>query len=534
MPFLPAVFLKCAPPWLQAILPRTMSQPDSAGPARPSDIPTGSAALPRTKKLRRSLERTSTRLAADGRNYLALRSTPFFRQSDEEALRMFGEAFGPELGHLKSAKPSVEASSTETLGEIGADRLSPSRFLFGEDFSEVNRTLVGVLALKWIVNDNYGRFTAHQPLHDRLSPASWTRLQTLFATHLRTDGEVYALLVATIVNDLGKNPDLVQSILDRHPASPGAAAPNHDQVIHLAAEHGDIDVLNEFEGRSALHTDLLTGLRLGATLNIGQLAQAENVPGSLRVVRNLRPSAHAFALKFLEILLDVAGAQGSADARGAVLFTEPLFGTYEHARCAVELLISNPTTSLRGAYDCVLRERANVVRAAGFDPTTSAAIEDLISLDPAVAAGRAFLRLLCMTRTFAAGPARRVAGAFAALDPASRRRLTDGLNIDGDADGPAILPYYAPALFSNALRATAGDEAQSVRALAAVMRLLARMFRGTRPQPGRPGRVIECDLSVAQAATKADADDPIGRRFAADPDVLDELEIPLDRYSEEL
>ena len=522
-----------------------MSQHAASGPARESNIPQGPTTLPRTEKIRESLRTTKT-LRCDGAVCLDLRSTPFFRLSDHDALAMFGGAFGPELDNLKNAKASVEASTTATKGATSLGGRSPSRVLFEEDFSEVNRTLVGVLALKWIVNDEYDVFTAFQSKADRLSQASWNTLRGLFNRHLQTDGELYALLVATIVNDLGKDPALVDAICEKYQPSPNGSAPNHDEVMWIAAKGDDIELLSEFKVEPALHSDLLTGLALGATLNIGQLAQGENVPGSLRVVRDLKPSAHAFALKYLEILLDVAGAQGSADTRGSPVFTEPLFGTYQHARLAVDRLIAEPGISLRVAYDCVLQERAAVVRKAGFDPTTFASASGTgagasrvtrsskpLSLDPSEKAGHAFLRLLCISRSFTAAQAQRIATAFARLPSNTRKALVDGLSVDGDNDGAAILPYYAPALFNNTLR-TVSDESKRISALAALMRLLARMYRGTRPTPGAPGRVIECDLSVAQAATKGATDDPIGSRFADDPDVLDKLEIPLDRYTEEL
>ena len=521
MPFAAPEWLKSPFSWLQTFLSRKMLLPKTMELPSQSDVPTGKHTLPRTRELRESLR------SIDARYHLE--STNFFGKSDEDAILMFGKAFGRELEHLKNAKASVEASSTTTKGGLEGN-LTPSRLLYQKDYSEVNRTLVGVLALKWIVNGDYDKFTGPQKDNpQRLRRPSWDELRRIFESTLQSDGEVYALLVATIVNDLGKDPALVQEICDQEPD--GATSPNHDAVIYEAARAGKIEVLQDFKSPdpksdSPLYNDLITGLHLGKTLNIGQLAQAENVPGSLSIVRTLKPSRHAFALKFLEILLDVAGASGSIDASGSLIFTESLFRSYLHARDAILRLIGDDTIPLRAAYDCVLTERAAMIRAGGFgpvpDPTTG----------PLDAPGRALLRLLCIARAFDPPDVVRVVKAVNSLPKKVRAKLEAGLNVDGDADGTAILPYYAPALFHNAKRATANNEQKSVRAFAAVMRLLVRMYRGTRPRVGSPGRVVECDLSVAQEATKGAAGDPIGQRFAAKPEVLDELQIPDRQYSE--
>ena len=526
-------WLKSPSTWLQVLLPRRMLLTKGMVLSSDSDIPSGKHTLERTKALRESLRSKNPKLPYH------IESTDFFAKSDEEAVRMFGTAFGPELDHLKNAKASVEASSSNTKGNLKGD-LTPSRLLFGTDHSEVNRTLVGVLALKWIVNGEYDKFTLPQQDNpQRLSRNSWKELRGIFESTLRSGGEVYALLVATIVNDLGKDPMLVQRIIKR--PSDSFTSPNHDAVIYEAAREGKLEVLRDFQDPSAaspLHDDLITGLHLGKTLNIGQLAQAENVPGSLSIVRTLRPSRHAFALKFLEILLDVAGASGSVDARGSLIFTESLFRSYLHARDAIDRLVSGgggDTKPLRDAYDRVLVERAEMIRASKSGPMPSAVPDPQRPLN---APGRALLRLLCIARAFEPADVTRVIAARDSLDAPVRARLEAGLNVDGDTDGTAILPYYAPALFHNARRAAAAaapaDEARAVRSFAAVMRLLARMYRGTQQKQGTPGRVVECDLSVAQEATKGAASDPIGRDFAATPEVLDKLEIPKEQYSESL
>ncbi|KAL9114578.1 MAG: hypothetical protein Q9187_007436, partial [Circinaria calcarea] len=75
----------------------------------------------------------------------------FFDLSDPEAIEIFGEAFGPELEQLKNAYPTAESSPTDTAEVSGNENASPSQRLFGGDYVEVNRTVRGMLALKWLM-----------------------------------------------------------------------------------------------------------------------------------------------------------------------------------------------------------------------------------------------------------------------------------------------------------------------------------------------------------------------------------------------
>ena len=96
----------------------------------------------------------------------------------------------------------------------------------------------------------------------------------------------------------------------------------------------------------------------------------------------------------------------------------------------------------------------------------------------------------------------------------------NGLNVDGYEDGEAIILYYMPALFAEALKSTknAPDETK-VDALSSLMRFMDRVYGGSKPQQGRKGSIVERDVSVAQETVKSDA-------FKADPGVLDNLNIP--------
>ena len=490
----------------------------------PHSVPEGAPTLhgmERTEELRRSLQIEASRERRPGSkdSDRVLRqdigAAPFFQISDVEAVRMFGKAFGPELERLKNTQPTVEASPIKTRGGFGEFFLTPSQLLFNADFPEINRSVVGVLALKWLVSDNYEAFTSSQSSEVRLSRKSFAALREMFLEGLKSSGDVYALIVATIVNDLGKDPSLMEEI--RPDLPPDQKHPNHDQVVYLAAKVGRVPLISEFPPLSSCRESLIKGLSLGASLNIAQLAQGENVPASLAATSNLRNDLHAFTLKFFEIVLDVAGAQGHNDARCAVAFTEPTYCSYVAVRAALVGLVERDD-SLRQAYDQILVQRATVLRRAGFSP----------NLDVAIPAQRALLRILCMGRATNSKQATLIHKAFSALSPSIRDELVNGLSVDGVDDGTAVIPYYAPSFFALALRATVdkGDEAK-IEALSAVLRFLSRIFKGTKPERGKKGRVVECSLNFASKTMS-------GAEFKGDPSVLDCLEIPDSAYSEEV
>jgi hypothetical protein len=110
-----------------------------------------------------------------------------------------------------------------------------------------------------------------------------------------------------------------------------------------------------------------------------------------------------------------------------------------------------------------------------------------------------------------------------------------GLNVDGEVDERAILPYYMPAVLAETLQRTkARSKEHRRRALTSVMRYLAKVFDqspkavmgGDSPTSmvsdvSWPvgGVVIEHNMKMVLDFIQTD-------KFAEDPDWLDELDIP--------
>lgn len=445
----------------------------------------------------------------------------FFQVSEDEILHQIQEAFSPELERLKNAY-AVERSTPPTIPLNGSKpHRSPSDIVFGEDYDEVNRTLVGVLALRWIHNNDYERFTTGQIPKMRLHRESFNWLRDYFQEHIKSHEDLFALILSMIVNDLGKDPNMVEDYYER--TNKALTGENHDTILLEAAHIGLVpclDLLDEEHRR-----DVMLGLELGSELNAGQLAQAENVPINLEGLLGMRDNEHAFDLKFMEQVLDVSGAAGHIRSDGAKNLIEPVFQAFKTVY-EVSLNIINRRCTLRQGYDQVLTKRGNMLHDKGYR-----------RLSVSDRSERALLRLLAMGRTASVDQAELFEQAFAELDDENKKLLVDGLNVDGDINETAVLPYYMPAMLSESLENTK-DSPTRVEALTSLMRYLARVLRWTdneitglpQVQEGLPweapdsqavpGVVIERNMMQARETISS-------QEFKLNPNVLDNLEAPV-------
>lgn len=442
----------------------------------------------------------------------------FFTIDDKQLLEEVHHAFESELERLKSATVQEHATNGETSGTR-----SPSSILFDHEYDEVNRTLTGLLCLRWIYNDQYEKFTACQPTSLRLNTVSFEWLRQHFHANLKSSEDVLQLVVSMLINDLGKDPNL-RTDLAWHFAKEGRTLDdqNHDALLYEAANVPGmikcLSLLNDNQRR-----DLILGLELGSELNAGQLAQAENVPINLEFLKELQGHEHAFELKFMEQILDVAGAKGHVNSSGSINLIQPVFEAFETVHY-VSLEIIRNDIPLRTAYDLVLKKRGKLLIDVGFRRLS-------VDNDP----DRALLRLLTMGRTVDKDQAELFATAFETLEDSKRASLITGLNIDGNVNEQAVLPYYMPAAIANLLGKTrACSETDRQQALTSLMRYLAKVFEqspkvefngflmeGEEVENGGsvPGIVIEHNMEKVLNVINSEG-------FEKDPDQLDDLEIP--------
>lgn len=445
-----------------------------------------------------------------------IRLDKFFSLDEATILLQIADAFEPELERLKSAR-AVEGTQQQRSAANGLhNNSSPSQILFGVNYDEVNRTLVGILALRWIHNRDYDRFTRGQFSDYRLTEESFDWLCELFATNLHDSDDLFALVLSMIINDLGKDPNLEEDYY--HEARRRLPEQNHDSLLLEAARMGMVPCLDYLTPEK--RTEVMLGLELGSELNAGQLAQAESVPVNLEGLLTMRGHEHAFELKFMEQILDVAGAQGHLDSSGARNLTEPVFQAFKVVH-EVSLDIIAGKSNPRQGYDKVLTKRGNMLSIKGFRRLSVSDREE-----------RALLRLLTMGRTVDIEQAELFSKAFHALDQRNKDQLVTGLNVDGNVNETAVLPYYMPAIISTTLENTKdSDEDSKQRALTSLMRYLAKVLgspgndlAGLLPEDtvysGEvPGIIIERNMSKAQDVINS-------AEFKDNPDLLDGLAIP--------
>ncbi|KAJ5655846.1 hypothetical protein N7507_007796 [Penicillium longicatenatum] len=428
---------------------------------------------------------------------------------DEDLVRLLYAQFGPQIDHLKRVPPAVESDEgheTPSLGNLTENALSPSRLLFENDYDEVNRSITNVRALKWVLANDYDSFVTHQPPPVRLSQKTFQELRRESDSFLEDTDLLLAMIVALVIGDMGKDPHLVAEIAERRGTEGVAEYENHDQLLADAVECGILDgPLGQLS--VARRAEVILGVQIGATLNIPQLMQGENIPGSLQPVLKFRGRPEAFYLKYFETIFDVCGAGGHRDSCGAKRMIEPVCQSFLQAWPILKSIITEDTP-LCEAYNQVLRNRGQLLVDHGFPELSTADRSE-----------RALLRLFAIGRVADRSVAEQFQEAFRGLAEQTRDALVDGMNVDGIDDGQAVLLYYIPALFAetnHVMRETSTEE--QITALQCLMSFMARTYGGSRSHPGQEGSIRERDVSPAIKIVC----DP---SFRHNPHILDEYNL---------
>ncbi|KAF7594195.1 hypothetical protein BBP40_009899 [Aspergillus hancockii] len=412
----------------------------------------------------------------------------FVSLSDERAVCLFHKAFEKELSHLRNAKSTVES------GRIDSSSWTPSRVIYNKDYPEVNRTLTSTLAIKWLLANDYETFTSGQPRDKKLSPESFGKLQNFCLDRLPTQEDVYTLIVAMVIDDIGKDEALAGKLK--------MTGKNHSEVLLCAVEEGDVPALETIEEVDKKKA-IIESLKIGAKLDVSQIMQGETAACSMVGLRDC--GENAFNIKAMVTFLDVAGAAAHKVPRGCVVVTENVFQNYMNTIEQLDVYRKDKGCSEKDCYNHILTHRAQALKDNGIKA---------LELSPEVPDQRAFLRIICMGRVEDREDAELFWNAFDRLPTPTKKVLVDGLNVNGVGDGVAVLPYYAPGLLSEALKNT--KSTNKVPALVAFMKFLAKVFDGYKDESGRRDGVSEHDLSFAQEVVKSE-------KFRNDPDVLAQL-----------
>ncbi|QKX63319.1 uncharacterized protein TRUGW13939_10489 [Talaromyces rugulosus] len=373
---------------------------------------------------------------------------------------------------------------------------SPSYILYGENYDEVNRTLIGFLALCWIHKGEYESFIGSHPSEARLTRASFEWIRSFYTQTVVTPNDLFTLIVSIIVNDLGKDPQLAS---DYHELTGEDISDlNHDAILLKACSAGLVKSLASLSIQDK--NDVVRSLHLGASFNFGQLAQAENAPACLSGLLQMKGRPRSFQLRFLEQLLDIAGAAGHMDWTCAKKLNQPIFDAYRNVYDACQGVITG-SLDLRAAYDLVLFRRVGLLESRGYRKLQVEENED----------DRALTRLLCMGGVGDLETARLYENAWRHLEKPIRDNLVHSLNVDGSKVEPAIQPTYMPALISRAK-----DE----KSLTCVMVYLARVMSATNIAYSSSAVVIERSVLGIMKKNVENGE------FEQDPAVLEGVDVP--------
>ncbi|KAI1440658.1 hypothetical protein F5Y02DRAFT_339633 [Annulohypoxylon stygium] len=430
-----------------------------------------------------------------------------FGCSDEELLFLIKADFEDELSRL------LRAYSVGGVDDTRPSSRSPSVILYGQNYDEVNRTLTGLLTLKWTWNNQYDTMVSCQAEALRLSRQSFDWMRNFYKESLSDPSyrdELYALITSIVVNDIGKDDQLASDY--EKETGENIRTQNHDMILIKAVKKGLVECLDPKSSRCLLSPeyidDIIRGMELGAEFNFGQLAQAENAPACLAGLTTMRGHAHSFRLRFEEQLLDIAGAAGHLDWTGAKKLTQSNFDAYR-AVYDVGMGIISEGLSLRAGYDLVLKRRLSLLVERNFR-----------TLDLNVEDDRALARLLCMGSVAELKTAELYSCAWTSLEDDVRKSLKKALNIDGSVAEPAVQVTYIPALITQAVDASGPKAFETKkRAMQSALRYLCRVMSAP-DKPDGPVSVIERNvLPVLKQIVQSPG-------FRKDPTILESAAIP--------
>ncbi|OQE21028.1 hypothetical protein PENSTE_c012G10266 [Penicillium steckii] len=411
-----------------------------------------------------------------------------FALPEEDLLRLVYKEFSEDIDRLTRAYSIREDWNPP-------DCPSPSFILYQKNYDEVNRTLVGLLALRWIYLGEYETFVASQPPTLQITRQSFEWLQEIYRRNAADEDTLYVVIMSIVINDLGKDPQL--AIDYKELTGDDISQVNHDSIISKACEVGLVKSLEKLSPSD--REDVECSIHLGATLNFGQLGQGENVPVCLAGLLKLRGKPRSFEIRFMEQLLDIAGAAGHMDWTCAKTLIEPLFQSHESVYYACRAILSGELDA-RGGYDLILLRRAKFLQREGYR---------LLDVKNSPN-DRALIRLFCMARVTDLEKAKWFEDTWKGIEDTIREGLIRDLNIDGSSGQPAIQPTYMPAFLSRI-----HDE----KALTCALNYLSRIVSAV-DDHDRSAVVIE--RSVLEVMKKY-VETGI---FDQDPQILERIDIP--------
>ena len=317
---------------------------------------------------------------------------------------------------------------------------SVSEKLFGKKHVEFDRTIVGIECLKFVVNNEYDKFTECQKETVKMTPDNFKKLRDFTLNVIKTPQDMDTILAYTVINDLGKIKEFVETV----ETSTNQKTKDHDEALLLALKTMP-DKIPSFNRLSENNkNDIINAL--DADFNLAQFVQGECLPGNLSKIKTI--NNHAMNLYLAHVFYDVAGAAGHVASNGSLVMNNNVFNGYMQG---IESVKENALKGELETYDSFLSKKAQ-----DYNLPISTKEE------------KAIVRLAIMSRAATPKDALQILDAFQNLSVEEQKNLLNGLAKDGISEN-GILLYYSPAFIQNMINANPDMKTQMLTKAYSVM-----------------------------------------------------------------
>lgn len=284
---------------------------------------------------------------------------------------------------------------------------------------EYKRTWCSIELFNAVLEGNYEAFSACQPENTRITRESFTEIRAYVKSVLKTTDDEDAMRAFLVINDLGKVGNFVEKIAD----SLGFESVDHDRILYEG-----LKVHPEFSPTfSALAKKyqqiILTGLK--TAFNMGQYVQCECLPANLAPLTEI--DSEALNYYMIHVLFDISGAAGNVNSNGSLICNELYWKKFSYALDTIHCMV-NGECSPKEAYEMYLKKTMSIYN-----------VSDSV-----------IVKLCNLFRVSTPAEAEELRLAFNSLSESTKSILKKELMATGIKDS-AILLYYAPATFQNAL-----------------------------------------------------------------------------------
>ena len=387
--------------------------------------------------------------------------------------------------------------SPENYGNKNAS-MTYGRYFFpdaaSDDLKEFDRTILSVLLYHYLIDNRYEKFVEVQGNGDnKLTRENFDKIRNFMLTNFNTKEKKELLTYYMVINDLGKSKKVIEKLKAK-----GVESVDHDLLLSYLLHFDMLPALNKFseESKKALINVLNNGI------NVGQYIQGECVDYSFNKVLNL--NNEEMNLMLAEAILDIGGVRGHfGNLKGSESLNQ---STVNNLLLATKVL--STCKDQTKIFNEFLGEKANQMHINSSNPKVRKAVTRICQL----------LRLYRQEDVY-------TVESEIVNNYYNYSILIDELNKTGYGD-TAILPYYAPALLSNARSyyENKGSVNPIVEALRTCLPFIERVMVSIREEIGSKEEGI-ITVMLGDAAKKVTEDPTLLDNY--DIEVLNDNEVIL-------